>query len=386
MVEKMQESSMDVLVGFGRRLRADGLAVGTGRILNYCRAAAVLAPLDRERLYWAGRTTLVARPEDLERYDSAFSDYFDRGDLSDVLEKLFQFADKTRVPQIETAEEEGARAQVERTTGLPDDAESTEGDAIVAMVASSAEVLRNKSFDKLSAAELRRVAKAIRTIQLDLPLRRARRLARAPLPGNIDMRRTLRYSLRTHGEPFRRAWKARRTRIRPLVLILDISASMSAFSHALLQFGYAAMNAGRAVEVFCFGTRLTRITRLLRTRDPDEALSDVTETLVDWDGGTRIGDSLKQLLDRYSQTAQLRGAVVVMCSDGLERGDPELLAAQMARLGRLAHKVVWVNPLAGDIRYQPLARGMAAALPHVDVFMPGHNLASVEALARVVAL
>ena len=377
---------MGVLVGFGRRLRADGLPVGTGRILNYCRAAAVLMPLDRERLYWAGRTTLVARPEDLERYDSAFRDYFDRGDLSDVLEKLFQFADKTKVPQIEDAVEEADGARVERQTGLPEDADPTEGDAIIAMIASSAEVLRSKSFDKLSDLELHRVAKAIRMIQLDLPLRRARRLSRAPLPGAIDMRRTLRYSLRTHGEPLRRAWKDRRTRIRPLVLILDISASMSAFSHALLQFGYAAMNAGRRVEVFCLGTRLTRITRLLRTRDPDAALSEVTETLVDWDGGTRIGDSLKQLLDRYSQTAQLRGGVVVMCSDGLERGDPELLAAQMARVGRLAHKVIWVNPLAGDIRYQPLARGMAAALPHVDVFIPGHNLASVEALARVVSL
>ena len=382
----MRERHMDVLVGFGRRLRADGLPVGTGRILNYCRAAAVLTPLNRERLYWAGRTTLVARREDLERYDSAFRDYYDRGDLSDVLEKLFEFADKTQVPQMDAADETEDGAQVERQTGLPEDAESSEGDAIVAMVASSAEVLRNKSFDKLTDAELRRVASAIRTIQLDLPLRRARRLARAPLPGNLDMRRTLRYSLRTQGEPLRRAWKDRRTRIRPLVLILDISASMSAFSHALLQFGYAAMNAGRAVEVFCFGTRLTRITRLLRTRDPDVALSEVTGTLVDWDGGTRIGDSLKQLLDRYSQTAQLRGSVVVMCSDGLERGDPELLAAQMARLGRLAHKVIWVNPLAGDIRYQPLARGMAAALPHVDVFMPGHNLASVESLARAVSL
>jgi uncharacterized protein len=382
----MQTENMGVLVGFGRRLRADGLAVGTGRILNYCRAAAALVPLNRERLYWAGRTTLVARPEDLDRYDSAFRDYFDRGDLTDVLEKLFQFADKTHVPQLETAEDEQAGPQIERTTGVPDETEPTEGDAIVAMIASSAEVIRSKTFDKLSDAELRRVAQAIRMIQLDLPLRRARRLTRAPLPGNLDMRRTLRYSLRTHGEPLRRAWKDERKRIRPLVLILDISASMSAFSQALLQFGYAAMNAGRAVEVFCFGTRLTRITRLLRTRDPDVALSEVTEKLVDWEGGTRIGDSLKELLDRFGQTARLRGAVVVLCSDGLERGDPDLLAAQMARLGRLAHKVIWVNPLAGDIRYQPLARGMAAALPHVDVFMPGHNLASVEALARAVSL
>jgi uncharacterized protein len=382
----MAVDDTDLLVGFGRRLRANGLAVGTGRILNFCRAAAALVPLDRERLYWAGRTTLVARPEDFDRFDDAFHNYFDRLDMSDVLEKLFQFVDKTRTPMAPTEEDGEALGPAERMAGLADDDEPSEGDATVALIASDAEVLRKKSFDKLTDAERHRVAEAIRMIRLDLPLRRARRRTRAPLPGDIDMRRTLRNSLRTHGEPIRRAWKDQRTRVRPLVLILDISGSMSAFSQALLHFGYAAMGAGRRVEVFCFGTRLTRITRLLRTRDPDVAMFEVTEKLVDWDGGTRIGDSLKQLLDRYGQTAQLRGSMVVLCSDGLERGDPDLLAAQMARLGRLAHKLIWVNPLAGDVRYQPLARGMAAAMPHVDVFLPGHNLTSIEELARAVSL
>ena len=179
----------------------------------------------------------------------------------------------------------------------------------------------------------------------------------------FDIRRTLRRSLRTRGEPFDRAWRDRRVRGRPLVLILDVSGSMSPYARALVQFGYAAMAAGRQVEVFCFGTRLTRVTRLLRTKDPDRALHEIGRTVADWEGGTRIGESLKSLLDGWSQRAALRGAVVVLCSDGLERGDPELLRAQMARLGRLAHKVVWVNPLKGSPRYEPLARGMAAALP-----------------------
>jgi len=170
--------------------------------------------------------------------------------------------------------------------------------------------------------------------------------------------------------------------------VLDVSGSMSAYSRALVQFGFAAMSArGRVarprVEVLCFGTRLTRVTRALRTGDPDEAMRRVAERVVDWDGGTRIGASLKQLLDAHGQQAWLRGAVVVVCSDGLDRGDPHLLARQAARLRRVAHRVVWVNPLKGDPRYEPLARGMAAALPHLDVFLPGHNVASLEALGEV---
>jgi len=158
---------------------------------------------------------------------------------------------------------------------------------------------------------------------------------------------------------------------------------MAPYSRALLQFAFAAMAAGRRVEVFVFGTRLTRVTRTLRTRNPDRALHEIGRLVQDWEGGTRIGESLKSLLDGWSQRAALRGAIVVLCSDGLERGDPELLRAQMARLRRLAHRLVWVNPLKGSPRYEPLARGMAAALPSVDVFLSGHNLERVEELARV---
>ena len=150
-----------------------------------------------------------------------------------------------------------------------------------------------------------------------------------------------------------------------------------------MQFAYAAMAAGRRVETFCFGTRLTRVTRTLRTKNPDRALREIGKQVEDWEGGTRIGESLKTLLDGWSQRAALRGSVVVLCSDGLERGDPALLSAQMARLRRLAHRVVWVNPLKGSPRYEPLARGMAAALPSVDVFLAGHNLESLEHLGRI---
>jgi uncharacterized protein with von Willebrand factor type A (vWA) domain len=168
------------------------------------------------------------------------------------------------------------------------------------------------------------------------------------------------------------------------VLLLDVSGSMAAYSRPLVQFAFAAMAAGGRVEVFCFGTRLTRVTPALRGRNPDRALRDVARAVSDWEGGTRIGSSLKELLDRWGQRSGLRGAVVVLCSDGLERGDPELLRAQMARLSRLAHRVVWVNPLSGSPRYEPLARGMAAALSYVDDFIPGHNVEAIETLADVI--
>jgi uncharacterized protein with von Willebrand factor type A (vWA) domain len=244
-------------------------------------------------------------------------------------------------------------------------------------------MLRAKSFDELTEDERLQAHRTIRELAVHLPHRRSRRHRPSPYGRRFDLRRTLRASLRTQGEPFRRAWRDRRVRPRPLVLILDVSGSMSSYSRALMQFGFAAMRAGRRVEVFCFGTRLTRVTRALARTEPDEALREVAAAVVDWNGGTRIGASLKELLDRWSQHVAMRGAVVVLCSDGLERGDPALLAGQVARLSRLAHRLIWVNPLKGSPRYEPLARGMAAALPHLDVFVAGHNLASLEALCEV---
>jgi uncharacterized protein with von Willebrand factor type A (vWA) domain len=260
---------------------------------------------------------------------------------------------------------------------------AADGEGTVAVLASGAEVLRRKSFDELSETERLAADHVIRALAVHLPTRHSRRYRPSPYGRRFDQRRTLRASLRTQGEPFRRAWRDRRRRVRPLVLILDVSGSMAAYSRALMQFGFAAMRAGRRVEVFCFGTRLTRVTRALARSEPDDALREVAAAVVDWNGGTRIGASLKELLDRWSQHVAMRGAVVVLCSDGLERGDPALLAAQVARLSRLAHRLIWVNPLKGSPRYQPLARGMAASLPYVDVFLAGHNLESLESLCGV---
>lgn len=374
------------LVGFGRYLRSVGLEVGTGRMLAFCRAAALLDPFDRTDLLLAARATLVSRREDFPLLEAAFERYFGAGGKEQAQAPAAPEA--RRQPQTPPPPEEtrpGGRVEAAATWSVAGDEEEAEEGTAVRIVASRAEVLRRKDFAQLTEDERREVLALIRRIAPSLPLRRSRRLGPAPAGPRFDVRRTLRNSLRTEGEPFRRAWRERRDRPRPLVLVLDVSGSMAPYSRPLVEFAHAAATAGRRVEVFCFGTRLTRVTPALRARDPDAALRGVAETVVDWEGGTRIGDSLQELLRRWASRSALRGAVVVVCSDGLERGDPELLKRQVERLARLAHRLVWVNPLKGSPHYEPLARGMAAALPHVDAFLPGHNLASLEALASAIA-
>jgi uncharacterized protein with von Willebrand factor type A (vWA) domain len=360
--------------------------VGTGRILTFCRSVAALGLTDRETLYWAGRASMVARREDLDVYESTFDEWYrslGAGEAGITIElalpsegDLGGEPDELQVPAERTA------ASWEPLAG---DEQPAPGDeAAIRIVASAVEVLREKSFVDLTADERARVARMIRELSLRIPHERTRRTRPGTKGTSLDLRRTLRRSLRTQGEPFDRVRRSRRVRARPLLLLLDVSGSMAPYSRALLQFGFAAMAAGRRVEVFCFGTRLTRVTRLLRAKDPDRALHAIAGIVADWEGGTRIGESIKALLDGWSQRAALRGAVVVLCSDGLERGDPDVLRVQMARLRRLAYRVIWVNPLKGSPRYEPLARGMAAALPSIDLFLSGHNLASLEELARAV--
>jgi uncharacterized protein with von Willebrand factor type A (vWA) domain len=336
----------EVLARFGRALRDEGLPVGTGRIAAFCRAAALLSPHD---LYWAGRATLLPRAQDIPVYDRVFAAFF---------------GPERRPASV-------------RTSG------ALEAEVEVAL-ASRIEVLRRKSFSRCSEEELAALAALMGQMPLVVPPRRTRRRRRADR-GAPDLRQTLRRSFRTGGEPLERAWMRRRTRPRRLVILLDVSGSMTEYSRALLMFAHAALRADRRWEAFCFGTRLTRLTRALATADLDEALRRASEQVSDWDGGTRIGEAVKRFLDDFGHGGLARGAVVVICSDGLEVGDPELLAAQMARLSRLAHRVVWLNPLKEDPAYEPLARGMHAALGYIDVFASGHSLASLEAVAGTLA-
>ncbi len=377
---------LDRLIGFGRFLRAQGLVVGTGRVMTFVRAAAALDAFDRSQLHAAARASLVSRPEDYPKFDVLFDRYFGSG-LAHPPQENDDEAPGPSDPG--GAEAEGTEGQTiaSVSTWSSSDAreEELDEDAALRLVASPTEVLRTKDFAKLSPDERRAILRSVRRLVMEAPHRWSRRFRPSPRGDRFDMRRTLRRSLRTQGEPFSRAWRDRRTRPRPLVLLLDVSGSMAPYSRPLLEFAHAAAAAGRRVEVFVFGTRLTRITRLVRSRDPDAALDAVGQSVVDWEGGTRIGESLKQLLDEWSARSALRGSVVILASDGLERGDPDVLAKQIERLGRLVHRLVWVNPLKGSPRYEPLARGMAVSLPHIDVFLPGHNLESLEALAETVS-
>jgi uncharacterized protein len=337
--------SEELLTRFARALRAEGLPVGTGRIAEFCQAAALLPPGD---LYWAGRATLVARAADIPVYDATFEAFF--GPPAEV-------RPQRAVVRI--------RVEGETETAL----------------ASPIELLRDKSFARCSETELAVLGRMMRRLPLVVPERRSRRRDPARR-GAPDLRRTLRHAFRTGGDPVERAWRQRRRVRRPLVLLLDVSGSMDSHSRALVMFAHGALRSGRRVEAFCFGTRLTRVTRSLATPDADEALARAASEVVDWDGGTRIGESLKAFLDEHGHGGLARGALVLICSDGLEIGDPDLLAAQMVRLSRLAYRVVWLNPLQEDPAYEPLARGMKAALPHVDLFASGHSLASLEELSE----
>jgi uncharacterized protein with von Willebrand factor type A (vWA) domain len=260
-------------------------------------------------------------------------------------------------------------AEVERATGSPD--------------WSPAERLAQRRFDRLAPEELAALRDLMRRIALAPPQRRSRRTRRAPRGIRVDLRRSLRRSLSTLGEPLRLARRARRARARGLVMLCDISGSMAVFARAYLQFLACAAGAANA-EVFAFATRLTRLSAALRARDPDLALRRAGEVAPDWSGGTRLGAALAAF-NRDFARASARGAVVVILSDGWERGDPQRVAREMARLRRLAHRIVWVNPRAAEPGFAPTAAGMAAALPWCDALLPGHDLAALAAVAREIA-
>jgi hypothetical protein len=355
-------------------LRVDGLPVGSGDVLTYCAAMAPLDPTDLTDLYWAGRTTLVARRDSIPVYDRAFRRFFlDEGDdlpepLPLSIRATAQLQSVLQVPATEPGQE--GRDEEEARLGL---------------VASDSEVLRNKAFAACTPEELAVLRRIIARIRLQPPRRRTRRTTPARTGrGAPDLRRTVRETMRMHGEPSKLFWRQRRMRLRPLILILDVSGSMADYSRNLLQFAYSARRASTRVEVFCFGTRLTRITKELQRRRADDALDRAAKTVFDWEGGTRIGESLDAFVRDWGRRGMCRGGIVVICSDGLDRGDPSVLSAAMERLTRLCHRVIWMNPHKGNnLDFAPSTLGMMVAAPHIDRVLSGHDLRSLEELAEL---
>ena len=369
----MAEHGADrLVVAFARLARRLGLEVPVGATVLLGQAWAAVGLGSRDACYWAGRVVLLRRPEDAALYDAAFRAFWEGG-AADV--------------------DEDAPAAVSVGLDVPDDgdaesphAPADDEDAILRVRWSPAEQLRTRDFAACTRDELDEAHRLI----ADLRLVAARRRSRRHRPtrrdrGHPDLRRTVRRSLRADGEPIRRAFTAPSERPRPVVLLCDISGSMEPYARAFVRFLHTAVVGGTRVEAFALGTRLTRLTRELSSRDPDEALAAAARRVSDWSGGTRLGEGLRRFNDRWGVRGLARGATVVILSDGWDRGEPELLGSEMRRLHRVAHRIVWVNPLKASADYAPLARGMAAALPHVDEFVTGHSVAALDDLVAVLA-
>jgi uncharacterized protein with von Willebrand factor type A (vWA) domain len=363
-----------VLVDFGRALRAAGVSVGTGDISTYCAAMIALDPTDLVDLYWGGRTALISRREDIATYDEAFRSYF-LGE-HDPVQELLRLAPRT-AGTTEAVLEVPA-------TEPPGPGEQDEPETTLGLMASNVDTLRHKSFAACTPEELVAIRRIMSRLRLTPPRRRTRRTRPARTGRRPDLRRSIRGALRMHGELVDLRWRRRRVKLRPLVLVLDVSGSMADYSRALLQFAHSAQRSSRKVQVFCFGTRLTRITAALQKRSPDDALARAAELVVDWEGGTRIGECLDEFVRTWGRRGICRGGIVVICSDGLDRGDPDTLATAMERLGRLSRRIVWMNPHKGDdADYRPSTVGMMVAEPHIDVLLSGHDLGSLEELAKL---
>lgn len=366
------------LLLFGRLLRALGLDVTPGRMMDLAQALAYVDIGRKEDFHNTARALLVHNKESLPLFDVAFNLFWRR-------HRKGVKAAWGNIPPARRAEQPLMTPPLllpENTSGRPDGSGEAQKVIEVRRTYSRRERLRHKDFRQLTPEEVTAVKTLIAQIPWNLGLRPTRRWQ----PGRgtqLDLRRSLRHNLRYGGEIVE--WPRRRPKQkpRPLVILADISGSMAAYSRLLLQFTYAlSASQAQPVETFLFATRLTRITRQLRQRSLERALNDVAGKVADWSGGTRIGEALQTFNSVWGRRVLGRGAIVLLISDGWDRGDPELLRREIGRLQRSCQRLIWLNPLLGSPRYEPLTRGMQAALPHIDDFLPAHNLASLEELAQ----
>jgi uncharacterized protein with von Willebrand factor type A (vWA) domain len=366
-----------IVAGFAQMLRLAGLSVPTSSVITFAEALTVIGMSNPKKVYWAGRATLISRFEDIATYDRVFSSYWSGS--PDGLS--FQLPSP---PSVELLLDD-PELQIEDG----DDLDKEQGEHMLVRY-SPLEVLLQKDLGSLSSKEWTEAQRLISAMKVCCELRRTRRSfssQRRRSPGaRVDLRGTVRKSISKEGLPLDRVWRNRAERPRRLVFIVDVSGSMQPYARGLVLFAHAALSARHSglVEAFALGTRLTRLTGQLSCRDPEAALREVSCVVADWSGGTRLGAGIREFNDQWGAKGLARGAVVVICSDGWDRGEPELLGTEMARLARLAHKIIWVNPLKASPGYAPLARGMSVALPYVDDFLEGHAICSLEELAKAI--
>ena len=365
----------NMAVAFARVLRGAGLDAPLDSVIVFVNAIEQLGLENRDDVYWAAHSTLVRRHEDTPIFDRAFAIFWDQRITLNKLEGEPETISMTLLVDDENEKNNNDE------TAEPIDDENT-----ITLRFSSIETLREKDFAEYNDAELREAEQFMSRLRLAGPPKKSLRLVKANRHGaRHDIRRTMRASLQHDGEPIERYWREPSTRLRRLVVLLDISGSMEPYARALLRFMHAAVVGRQRVEAFTFGTRLTRITKELTSRDPDKALAQTSTQVSDWSGGTRLGECLRTFNDHWGIGGMARGSIFVVLSDGWDRGDPEVLAEQMRRLNRVVFRMIWVNPLKVSPGYAPLARGMAAALPYIDDFVEGHSLDALQHLTEVIS-
>jgi uncharacterized protein len=389
------ELDLPALAGaLGQRLRDVGVPVTPDRSSDFARALTLVRPNSRRGLYWTARAVFVSDESQAAAFDTVFRSIFDGG--SSVQTARPEGAETVPAPPDERpALDDGGTSRArggDRPAASVSPAPSRGGDRHdhresrpTAVIASDDERLASKRFEVLDADELARIYRLMARLELATPLRRTRRFERARHGRRVDMRRTLRASLRNGGDAVRLARRRRRIARRRLVMLCDISGSMEPYARAYLQFLTCAAGSDRRAEAFAFATRLTRLTRALASRHPEVAIQRAAAAAPDWSSGTRIGAALKEFNDRHGRRGMARGAVVVILSDGWERGDPTLVGREMERLARIAHRVVWVNPRAGGTDFSVRAAGMLAALKHCDALVSGHSFDALEEVVEAIS-
>jgi uncharacterized protein with von Willebrand factor type A (vWA) domain len=397
-VETIELDLAQLSAQFAGRLQAAGVAVGVDRAAGFALALKLVRPASRSRLYWTARSAFVTDRSQIAAFNRVFAEVFGRAGFD-------QPDNEIDPPGSQTATEPDARPTAGRernphsagldgaSTDSPaprrrEDADEPEQELEVPSVATAGELLRSRRFEALTPVELSELYRLMAKLQVVTPVRRARRSRRDRHGRRVDMRRTMRASMRTGGDPIELARRRRRMVPRRIVMLCDISGSMEPYARAYLQFltsaAGSALRNGGPVEAFVFATRLTRLTRALQSRSPERAIARAAAAAPDWSSGTRIGDALKRFNDLYGRRGMARGAVVVILSDGWERGDPELVGREMERLSRMAHRIIWVNPRAAARDFVPRAAGMVAAMPYLDALLSGESLAALEQVLEAI--
>jgi uncharacterized protein with von Willebrand factor type A (vWA) domain len=388
-------------VGFGRALRAAGLHIDLGAAVDYARALPLVDMGDREQVRAAGEAVFVRRRDDRPAYDAVFDRWWRQrsrrqGDFqAPPLQRPSDDADAAEEAAGETqptpGDERSESSSEERGIPMPsvsdqdaEDDTDIEGVVVAPDAYSKGELLRHREFDRMTPSELREAERLVDLLIPRLEQRRTRRYELHSHGRRLAPRAMFRRNLGTGGQLMSWVWRRQIKEPRSLVVIADISGSMERHSRLLLRFVQALSSASEVrVESFVFGTRLTRVTRLLRDRDRDRALARVADAVNDWAGGTRIGESFRTFNQQWARRTLRTSGVVIVISDGWDRGDPATVAAETARLRRNCHRLVWLNPLAGTPGYQPLAGGMRAAFPYIDDFLPAGTVASLERLGEI---